>query len=144
MTNSCLAIDALLDDLSDDAQAHLAACSTCRDLAQDVASVRSMAQALPADGWAGGSAPSVDVEAALANVLAGTRPARARPVRVRPRARPLLLRLASSLAAAAVLLSIAAPSLLRWRIEAAPAQSETVSGLQGLEARVFWTTVGAR
>jgi hypothetical protein len=76
----------------------------------------------------------VDVEAALASLL---RQADRSPP---SRRQPLLVQFATSLAAAAVLFSVAAPSLLRWRVERSPtAQAQGGVPLQG----VFWTSATA-
>ena len=131
MSDRCVSIECLLEPTDEDLD-HLARCAECADLASDLASLRGRAAALDSDGWAGEAAPAVDVEAALACVLAQ---ADRIPSRTR---RPLLVQLATSLAAAAVLFSLAAPSLLRWRVESSPsAQAGGGEAMQG----VFWTTV---
>ncbi len=133
MTDRCVSVERLLEPTGED-RLHLIECTKCAELARDVAEISERAAALDPQGWAEDLAPTVDVEAALASVL---RQADRIPT---SRRQPLLVQFATSLAAAAVLFSLTAPSLLRWRVETSPtAQASGGVPLQG----VFWTTVAA-
>jgi hypothetical protein len=136
--SDCVSVEAWMDP-SDDERRHVASCPQCQGLVQDVQTLRELARRLPESGWAGESAPVVDVEAALASVLSCSD-----RLSVRRQRAPRVLQFASSLAAAAVLLSTAAPSLLRLRIDAQPT-AQAPQQLSGVTPNsIFWTTASGR
>jgi anti-sigma factor RsiW len=138
--SACITAEACLE-LSEEELQHVAACPDCQALREEIQAIRALAHGLPASGWAGEPAPQLDVDAALRTVLRG--PVR-HSTRRRPRRAARVLQFASSLAAAAVLLSVAAPTLLRWRIDAQPT-SQASQGLDSVAVgSIFWTTAGGR
>lgn len=139
--SACITVEACLE-LSEEERHHVASCSDCQALSEEVQAIRALARGLPEAGWAGGSAPQIDLDAALRNVLRSPdrETTRGRPRRRRTR----VLRFASSLAAAAVLLSVAAPTLLRWRIDAQPMSRASQDLDLVAVGSIFWTTAGGR
>ncbi len=115
------------------AQRHLEGCYLCQEQAQEAARVRGWAASQPAEGWAGAPPPEVEVEAALAAVLAQGRPGGLAPV---------LTRLAAVAAAALLVVGLTGPTLLRLRLrgfrEAPPTAQLGITG-QGPGQIVFWT-----
>lgn len=132
--NECVDAATLLEERERVAE-HLRRCPSCRSLADELDEIRGMARALPADGWAGGPPPEVDVEAALAAVLEAHQPHRRRW-------KGTLLRLTSSAAAALLLASLVLPPLLRLRIEHTSASPNARALAHDPGQPVWWTSPG--
>ncbi len=127
----CITVDRWLEPSEADRR-HVNECSDCAELARELDLVRAHAAELSPAGWGANPAPAVDVDAALASVFrqADFLP----PARTK---RPLFVQVATTLAAAALLFSVAAPSLLRWRVETSSRDQAVRSApLSG----VFWTS----
>jgi hypothetical protein len=129
-----ITVEDWLDQPTETARAHVGTCVECRALSDDLDAVRVAARALPADGWAGALPLELDVEGALAEVLAAATPQRRAPA---------ILRFASSLAAATLLFSSAAPSLMQWRLEASPTTAHASQALAPTPSSIFWTTTSS-
>lgn len=99
--------------------AHLARCPDCASAAEGLAAAGArVGRSAAGPGWGGAAPPEVDVEAALAAVLAAGGRARARRV-VRVTRLAAALRAGALGAAAALVLGLAGPTLIRARLEAA-------------------------
>ncbi|RMG16315.1 MAG: hypothetical protein D6731_06515 [Planctomycetota bacterium] len=120
---------------------HARGCPRCGELLADLRCLRGRLHALDPTGWAGGPSPGVDTEAALGAVLA--RADREGLGRRRRRLRRVL-HAASTLAAAVLLAGLAAPHLLRQRIEGSPTRGLTASAWDGERSTLFWTTAHGR
>lgn len=134
--HDCVELTRVLDGDAD--PQHLATCATCSDLTEELEGLQDHAANLSPLGWAGQPAPHLDVEAALAVVLAGGRPKRRRG----SRRAATTLRVLCSAAALLLVFSIGAPVVLRQRIEHTSRQSlPSASGDDQLA--VFWTSQGS-
>lgn len=137
--SDCPPLDVLLELPSDrsanaaatDLATHLATCPACARAADEVHAVRRFTRELPANAWGAGPLVEVDVEAALAAVLARADAPHRLPVN-------RLLPWASSVAAALLLFSLVAPAFLRARVEGTLEARAAGGGAPG--SVVFWTS----
>ncbi len=136
MNERCIGVEEWLEP-DEAARQHLETCLACQDLAGDLEAVRGKARSLASDAWADGPPLAVDVEGALAKVLAADL-ARRRPSR-HLRWRGRLVGSTGALAAALLLFSLAAPLFLRLRIETPPTAQAPMGWVAGHHT-VFWTS----